>query len=167
MQEKHFELLIHRQRWLRTNSSLSNEFFRSNTLSESYQYLSNMFVSNGMLLDQMTKTLLRKRWLFFGRSASFIRTFFHNGKEQHSLIEESRASFVEININGLIGDFLRIDPTKSRISYIREEKNDPSGSEWISDNESNQININPFFPISFQKKFYNHISKIMKRFMCC
>ncbi|KAL0763590.1 hypothetical protein Bca101_079741 [Brassica carinata] len=36
-QEKHFELLIQRQRWLRTNSSLSNGFFRSNTLSESYQ----------------------------------------------------------------------------------------------------------------------------------
>ncbi|KAL0706037.1 hypothetical protein Bca4012_072463 [Brassica carinata] len=36
-QEKHFELLIQRQRWLRTNTSLSNEFFRSNTLSESYQ----------------------------------------------------------------------------------------------------------------------------------
>ncbi|KAH9770123.1 hypothetical protein KPL71_012269 [Citrus sinensis] len=35
-QEKHFELLIHRQRWLRTNSSLSNGFFRSNTPSESY-----------------------------------------------------------------------------------------------------------------------------------
>ncbi|GAY48956.1 hypothetical protein CUMW_115570 [Citrus unshiu] len=33
-QEKHFELLIHRQRWLRTNSSLSNGFFRSNTPSE-------------------------------------------------------------------------------------------------------------------------------------
>uniref|UniRef100_A0A6N2L6S9 Protein Ycf2 n=1 Tax=Salix viminalis TaxID=40686 RepID=A0A6N2L6S9_SALVM len=32
-QEKHFELLIHRQRWLRTKSSLSNGFFRSNTLS--------------------------------------------------------------------------------------------------------------------------------------
>ncbi|RYQ90490.1 hypothetical protein Ahy_B09g096569 isoform F [Arachis hypogaea] len=63
-QEKHFELLIHRLRWLRTNSSLSNGFFRSNTLSESYQYLSNMFLSNGTLLDQMTKTLLRKRWLF-------------------------------------------------------------------------------------------------------
>nr|QUB07480.1 hypothetical chloroplast RF21 [Halimodendron halodendron] len=62
--EKHFELLIHRQRWLRTNSSLSNGFFRSNTLSESYQYLSNLFLSNGTLLDQMTKTLLRKRWLF-------------------------------------------------------------------------------------------------------
>nr|YP_009537328.1 hypothetical chloroplast RF2 [Dioscorea hirtiflora]YP_009537345.1 hypothetical chloroplast RF2 [Dioscorea hirtiflora]AYM33341.1 hypothetical chloroplast RF2 [Dioscorea hirtiflora]AYM33358.1 hypothetical chloroplast RF2 [Dioscorea hirtiflora] len=63
-QEKHFELLIHRQRWLRTNSSLSNGSFRSNTLSESYQYLSNLFLSNGTLLDQMTKTLLRKRWLF-------------------------------------------------------------------------------------------------------
>uniref|UniRef100_A0A9I9E0L4 Protein Ycf2 n=1 Tax=Cucumis melo TaxID=3656 RepID=A0A9I9E0L4_CUCME len=63
-QEKYFGLLIHRQRWLRTNSSLSNGFFRSNTPSESYQYLSNLFLSKGTLLDQMTKTLLRKRWLF-------------------------------------------------------------------------------------------------------
>ncbi|KAF1876945.1 hypothetical protein Lal_00033870 [Lupinus albus] len=63
-QEKHFELLIYRQRWLRTNSLLSNGFFFSNNLSESYQYLSNLFLSNGTLLDQMTKTLLRKRWLF-------------------------------------------------------------------------------------------------------
>nr|YP_010031000.1 hypothetical protein RF2 [Chlorophytum comosum]YP_010031017.1 hypothetical protein RF2 [Chlorophytum comosum]QOV01882.1 hypothetical protein RF2 [Chlorophytum comosum]QOV01899.1 hypothetical protein RF2 [Chlorophytum comosum] len=62
--EKHFELLMNRQRWLRTNSSLSNGSFRSNTLSESYQYLANLFLSNGTLLDQMTKTLLRKRWLF-------------------------------------------------------------------------------------------------------
>nr|YP_009581324.1 hypothetical chloroplast RF21 [Enemion raddeanum]YP_009581340.1 hypothetical chloroplast RF21 [Enemion raddeanum]QBK49389.1 hypothetical chloroplast RF21 [Enemion raddeanum]QBK49405.1 hypothetical chloroplast RF21 [Enemion raddeanum] len=63
--EKHFELLIHgQQRWLRANSSFSNGSFRSNTLSESYQYLSNLFLSNGTLLDQMTKTLLRKRWLF-------------------------------------------------------------------------------------------------------
>nr|WRW10986.1 Ycf2 protein [Aeginetia sinensis]WRW11012.1 Ycf2 protein [Aeginetia sinensis] len=63
-QEKHFELLINRQRWLRTNSSLSNGSFRSNTLSESYQYLSTLFLSNGTLLDQMTKALLIKRWLF-------------------------------------------------------------------------------------------------------
>nr|YP_010832659.1 hypothetical chloroplast RF21 [Astragalus jiuquanensis]WFG52401.1 hypothetical chloroplast RF21 [Astragalus jiuquanensis] len=68
-QEKHFELLIHRQRWLRTNTSLStlsksNGYFRSNTLLESYQYLSNMFLSNATLLDEMTKTLLRKQWLF-------------------------------------------------------------------------------------------------------
>nr|YP_010379028.1 hypothetical protein RF2 [Astragalus americanus]UCS40017.1 hypothetical protein RF2 [Astragalus americanus] len=63
-QEKHFELLIHRQRWLRTKSSFSNGFFRSNILLESYQYLSNLFLSNGTLLDEMTKTLLRKQWLF-------------------------------------------------------------------------------------------------------
>ncbi|BBN68297.1 hypothetical protein Prudu_366S000700, partial [Prunus dulcis] len=63
-QERYFELLIHRQRWLRTNSSLSNGFFRSNTPSESYQYLSKLFLPNGTLLDKMTKTLLRKRWLF-------------------------------------------------------------------------------------------------------
>ncbi|KAL8218457.1 hypothetical protein R6Q57_021830 [Mikania cordata] len=64
MKEKHFKLLINRQRWLRTNRSLSNGSLRSNTLSESYQYLSNLFPSNGALLDQMTKALLRKRWLF-------------------------------------------------------------------------------------------------------
>jgi len=63
-QEKHVELLINRQRWLRTNSSLPNGSFRSNTLYESYQYLSNLFLSNERLLDQMIKTLLRKRWLF-------------------------------------------------------------------------------------------------------
>nr|AIJ28034.1 hypothetical chloroplast RF21 [Trifolium lupinaster] len=63
-QEKNFELLIDRQRWFRTNSSLSTGFSRSNTLSESYQYLSNLFLSNGTLLAQITKRLLRKRWLF-------------------------------------------------------------------------------------------------------
>nr|YP_009493628.1 hypothetical protein RF2 [Eucommia ulmoides]YP_009493650.1 hypothetical protein RF2 [Eucommia ulmoides]AWN56550.1 hypothetical protein RF2 [Eucommia ulmoides]AWN56572.1 hypothetical protein RF2 [Eucommia ulmoides]AZT79313.1 hypothetical protein RF2 [Eucommia ulmoides]AZT79335.1 hypothetical protein RF2 [Eucommia ulmoides] len=62
--EKHLEWLSNHQRWLRTKSSLSNGSFRSTTLSESYQYLLNLFLSNGRLLDQMTKTLLRKRWLF-------------------------------------------------------------------------------------------------------
>nr|YP_009436360.1 hypothetical chloroplast RF2 [Cyphia belfastica]YP_009436385.1 hypothetical chloroplast RF2 [Cyphia belfastica]ATG26538.1 hypothetical chloroplast RF2 [Cyphia belfastica]ATG26563.1 hypothetical chloroplast RF2 [Cyphia belfastica] len=63
--EKRFEWLIHRLSWLRrTKSSLSNGSFRSNTLSESYQYLSNLFLSNGTLLNQMQKTLARKRWLF-------------------------------------------------------------------------------------------------------
>ncbi|KAA8520949.1 hypothetical protein F0562_011622 [Nyssa sinensis] len=71
-QEKHFELLINRQRWLRTNNSLSNGSFRSNTLSESYQYLSNLFLSNGMLLDQMTKTLLRKKMAFPGWNENWI-----------------------------------------------------------------------------------------------
>ncbi|KAK4733708.1 hypothetical protein R3W88_007969 [Solanum pinnatisectum] len=45
-QETHFELLINRQRLLKPI------------------YLSNLFLSNGMLLDQMSKTLLRKRWIF-------------------------------------------------------------------------------------------------------
>ncbi|KAF3789735.1 ycf2-A Protein [Nymphaea thermarum] len=60
MQENHFELLIHCQRWLRTNtnSSLPNGYFCSNTLSETHQYLSNLFLSNhGTLLDQMTNSM--------------------------------------------------------------------------------------------------------------
>nr|QKI32468.1 hypothetical protein RF2 [Circaeaster agrestis]QKI32469.1 hypothetical protein RF2 [Circaeaster agrestis]QKI32553.1 hypothetical protein RF2 [Circaeaster agrestis]QKI32554.1 hypothetical protein RF2 [Circaeaster agrestis]QKI32638.1 hypothetical protein RF2 [Circaeaster agrestis] len=77
-QEKHFELLIHRQRWLRTNSSLSNGSFRSNTLSESYQYLSNLCLSNGTLLDQMTMTLLRKRWLFPDEIKHWIHFIYNN-----------------------------------------------------------------------------------------
>ena len=38
--------------------------FRSNTPSESNQYLSNLFLSNTRVLDQMIKTLLRKIWFF-------------------------------------------------------------------------------------------------------
>nr|YP_010489747.1 hypothetical protein RF2 [Koenigia cyanandra]YP_010489765.1 hypothetical protein RF2 [Koenigia cyanandra]UWM11303.1 hypothetical protein RF2 [Koenigia cyanandra]UWM11321.1 hypothetical protein RF2 [Koenigia cyanandra]UWM11388.1 hypothetical protein RF2 [Koenigia cyanandra]UWM11406.1 hypothetical protein RF2 [Koenigia cyanandra] len=64
--EKYFEFFINRQRRrrLRTSSSLYNRSFRSNIQSASYQYLSNLFLSNGRLLDQMTKTLFRKRWIF-------------------------------------------------------------------------------------------------------
>nr|YP_010565946.1 hypothetical protein RF2 [Medicago rotata]UZC30532.1 hypothetical protein RF2 [Medicago rotata] len=76
MPEQNFELLIDRQRLFRTNSSLSNELFRSNTLSESYQYLSNLFLSNETLLAQMTKTLLRKRWLF--PEEMFVTIFSNN-----------------------------------------------------------------------------------------
>nr|YP_009765507.1 RNA polymerase beta'' subunit [Tipuana tipu]QIS95784.1 RNA polymerase beta'' subunit [Tipuana tipu] len=71
--------------------------------------------------------------------------------KKNSSIEESRASFVEVSTNGLIGDFLRIDLAKSHISYIRKRK-DPSGSEWISDNESDRITINPFFSIYSKAK---------------
>nr|YP_009456274.1 conserved hypothetical protein ycf2 [Vanilla pompona]YP_009456284.1 conserved hypothetical protein ycf2 [Vanilla pompona]AUJ22487.1 conserved hypothetical protein ycf2 [Vanilla pompona]AUJ22488.1 conserved hypothetical protein ycf2 [Vanilla pompona] len=65
-----FELLIHRKS--RTNSSLSKESFRSKILTESYQYLSNFFLSNQTLLDQMTKTLLRKKWLFLNEMKHLI-----------------------------------------------------------------------------------------------
>nr|UDZ61536.1 hypothetical protein RF2 [Albidella oligococca] len=75
MQAKHCEWLIHRQqRWLRAKSSLDSGSFHSNTLSESYQYLANLFLSNkGRLLDQMTKTLLRKKWLFLDEMKDLIR----------------------------------------------------------------------------------------------
>ncbi|KAL6556204.1 Protein Ycf2 [Orobanche gracilis] len=62
--ENHVEWLINRQRWFKNHILSDNESFRSNALSESYQYLSTLFLSNETLLDQMTKTLLRKRWLF-------------------------------------------------------------------------------------------------------
>nr|YP_009141474.1 hypothetical chloroplast RF21 [Lathyrus tingitanus]AIL56000.1 hypothetical chloroplast RF21 [Lathyrus tingitanus] len=64
MEEQNLRFLIDRERWFRTNISVSNEFFRSNTLYESYQYLSNLFLSNGTLVAQITKTLLRKKWVF-------------------------------------------------------------------------------------------------------
>nr|YP_009748510.1 Ycf2 protein [Vanilla madagascariensis]YP_009748519.1 Ycf2 protein [Vanilla madagascariensis]QII90190.1 Ycf2 protein [Vanilla madagascariensis]QII90199.1 Ycf2 protein [Vanilla madagascariensis] len=54
-----------------TNSSLSNSF-RSKIITESYQYLSNFFLSNRTLLDQMTKTLLRKKWLFLDEMKHLI-----------------------------------------------------------------------------------------------
>nr|UWV18816.1 RNA polymerase beta'' subunit [Hebestigma cubense var. cubense] len=75
-----------------------------------------------------------------------------------SSIEEALASFVEVSTNGLIGYFLRIDLVKSRISYIRK-RNDPSGSELISDNESDHININPFFSIYSKPKMKQSLSQ--------
>ncbi|KAL6511224.1 ATPase, partial [Orobanche minor] len=55
--ENHLEWLINRQRWFKNHILSDNESFRSNALSESYQYLSTLFLSNETLLDQMTKTL--------------------------------------------------------------------------------------------------------------
>nr|AQU64639.1 DNA-directed RNA polymerase beta'' subunit [Camptotheca acuminata] len=63
-----------------------------------------------------------------------------------SSIEEAHASFVEIRINALIRDFLRIDLVKSPISYTGK-RNDPSGSGLISENGSDRTNINPFSSI--------------------
>nr|YP_009403522.1 hypothetical chloroplast RF2 [Downingia elegans]YP_009403531.1 hypothetical chloroplast RF2 [Downingia elegans]ASA34714.1 hypothetical chloroplast RF2 [Downingia elegans]ASA34725.1 hypothetical chloroplast RF2 [Downingia elegans] len=62
-QEKRSEMVNQRRRWLR-KTNRSNGSFRSNTLSESYQYLANLFLSNRTLVAQMQKTLVRKRWLF-------------------------------------------------------------------------------------------------------
>nr|QGT33959.1 RNA polymerase beta' subunit [Chamaesium viridiflorum] len=63
--------------------------------------------------------------------------------KKSSYIEEARTSFVEIRINGLIRDFIKIDLVKSPILYTAK-RNDPSGSGFISENGSDRTNINPF-----------------------
>nr|YP_009922657.1 Ycf2 [Wiesnerella denudata]QNA49805.1 Ycf2 [Wiesnerella denudata] len=59
-----FELLNHRQKWLKVNSFLLNDSFIYTTLLESYEYLLHFFMANQKLLKQMTKILLKKGWLF-------------------------------------------------------------------------------------------------------
>nr|YP_010513378.1 RNA polymerase beta'' subunit [Clitoria mariana]UXL84949.1 RNA polymerase beta'' subunit [Clitoria mariana] len=78
--------------------------------------------------------------------------------KKSSSIEDARASFVEISTNGLIRDFVRIDLVKYHISYIRK-RNDPSGSVFISDNESDQTNINPFVCIYSKSKIQQSLNK--------
>nr|YP_009769178.1 RNA polymerase beta'' subunit [Clitoria ternatea]QIS99879.1 RNA polymerase beta'' subunit [Clitoria ternatea] len=78
--------------------------------------------------------------------------------KKSSSIEDARASFVEISTNGLIRDFLRIDLVKYHISYIRK-RNDPSDSVFISDNESDQININPFVCIYSKSKIQQSLNQ--------
>nr|YP_009667807.1 Ycf2 [Porella perrottetiana]QCW58582.1 Ycf2 [Porella perrottetiana] len=58
------KLLTHRNRWLKINKLLLNDSFTYTTLLESYQYLFEFFLSNKLLLNQMIKILLKKKWLF-------------------------------------------------------------------------------------------------------
>lgn len=60
--------------------------------------------------------------------------------------EEARSSFVEIRTNGLIRHFLRIDLSKSTISYIGK-RNDYAVSGLLSDNGSDCTPSNPFSSI--------------------
>nr|YP_010467827.1 RNA polymerase beta'' subunit [Paronychia argentea]UVF30347.1 RNA polymerase beta'' subunit [Paronychia argentea]UVF31186.1 RNA polymerase beta'' subunit [Paronychia argentea] len=69
----------------------------------------------------------------------------HQDKKS-SPIEKARASFVEIRINGMIRDFLRIDLVKSAISYIGK-RNDPL---FFSDGGSEHMN--PFYFIYLKTK---------------
>nr|YP_008145956.1 RNA polymerase beta' subunit [Glycine dolichocarpa]AGO44487.1 RNA polymerase beta' subunit [Glycine dolichocarpa] len=73
-------------------------------------------------------------------------------------IENAHASFVEISINGLVRYFLRIDLVKSHISYIRK-RNNPPGSKYILDNESDRTTINPFFSIDSREKIQQSLSQ--------
>nr|YP_010513465.1 RNA polymerase beta'' subunit [Cleobulia coccinea]UXL85036.1 RNA polymerase beta'' subunit [Cleobulia coccinea] len=78
--------------------------------------------------------------------------------KESSSIENAHASLVEVSTNGLIKDFLRIDLMKSHISYIRK-RNNPSSSRLISDNESDQTYINPFFSIFSKAKIQQSLSQ--------
>ncbi|KAJ0091369.1 hypothetical protein Patl1_12438 [Pistacia atlantica] len=75
-----------------------------------------------------------------------------------SSLEELCVSFVKINTNGLIQDFLRIDLVISHILYIRK-RNDPSGSGLISDNGSDRNNINLFYCIYFKARVEQLLSQ--------
>uniref|UniRef100_A0AAU6QD08 DNA-directed RNA polymerase subunit beta'' n=1 Tax=Garidella unguicularis TaxID=555466 RepID=A0AAU6QD08_9MAGN len=64
--------------------------------------------------------------------------------KKSSSMGEVHASFVEVRVNDLIRDFLRMDLVKSPISYTRKRK-DPAGSGLIPANGSDCPNLNPFY----------------------
>nr|YP_010513729.1 RNA polymerase beta'' subunit [Tephrosia onobrychoides]UXL85300.1 RNA polymerase beta'' subunit [Tephrosia onobrychoides] len=78
--------------------------------------------------------------------------------KKSSSIENTRTSIVEVSTNGLIRDFLKIYLMKSHISYIRKRIN-PSSSGFISDNESDQTYINPFFSIYSKTKIQQSLGQ--------
>nr|QAY81133.1 RNA polymerase beta subunit-2 [Asteropyrum cavaleriei] len=65
-------------------------------------------------------------------------------EKKSSSMEEVHASFVEVRVNHLIQDFIRMDLVKSPISYTRK-RNDPAGSGLIPANGSDRTNLNPFY----------------------
>ena len=88
-------------------------------------------------------------------SIQLVRTSLVLNWEQdknNSSVEEARPSFIEVNTNGLIRDFLKINLVESHISYISRKRNDSSGSGLISDNGSARTNINPFFSVYSKAK---------------
>nr|YP_010865582.1 RNA polymerase beta'' subunit [Sanguinaria canadensis]WGT74499.1 RNA polymerase beta'' subunit [Sanguinaria canadensis]WGT74584.1 RNA polymerase beta'' subunit [Sanguinaria canadensis]WGT74669.1 RNA polymerase beta'' subunit [Sanguinaria canadensis]WGT74754.1 RNA polymerase beta'' subunit [Sanguinaria canadensis]WGT74839.1 RNA polymerase beta'' subunit [Sanguinaria canadensis] len=75
-----------------------------------------------------------------------------------SSIEEVDASFVEVRVNNLIRDFIRMDLVKSPISYTGK-RNDPGGSglRLILANGSDRTNLNPFYSKArLQQSFTQH-----------
>nr|YP_009531770.1 cell division protein [Leiosporoceros dussii]AXZ70883.1 cell division protein [Leiosporoceros dussii] len=67
-----FDLLNHRRRWIKLNNKSFHDFSIHSTLLESYKYLLNFFISNKILLNGMTKILLKKGWLFQNEIEHFI-----------------------------------------------------------------------------------------------
>lgn len=67
-----------------------------------------------------------------------------SNQEQNGSPEEVHASFVEVRVNDLIRDFIRIELVKSTISYTGK-RYDRASSGLISDNGLDRTNINPFY----------------------
>nr|QII91330.1 Ycf2 protein [Gastrodia elata] len=67
-QKENLDFLMYNQRFFIVNRFFSNIL----TLSESYHYLLNMFLSNKFLFDQLIKYLLRNKWLFSDEINSLI-----------------------------------------------------------------------------------------------
>ena len=67
-----FDLLNNQQRWLKINNLLLNDSFIYNILLEIYQYLLKFFISHQVLLNEMTKLLLKNKWLFYNEIEFFI-----------------------------------------------------------------------------------------------
>nr|QOS47547.1 RNA polymerase beta'' subunit [Ulmus parvifolia]UDY71265.1 RNA polymerase beta'' subunit [Ulmus parvifolia] len=89
-----------------------------------------------------------------GTSIQLVRTCLVLNWDQDkksSSIEEAYASFVEVNTNGLIRNFLRINLVKSHISYIRK-RNNLLGSGLIFDNRSDRTN--PFYSIYSKERIH-------------
>nr|YP_009466317.1 RNA polymerase beta' subunit [Genlisea filiformis]AUN28372.1 RNA polymerase beta' subunit [Genlisea filiformis] len=63
--------------------------------------------------------------------------------QKSSSSQEARAYFVELGSKGLSQHFLRINLSKSTLSYI-VKRNDPAVSGLLSDNGSDLTNMNPF-----------------------
>nr|YP_011014292.1 RNA polymerase beta'' subunit [Eremogone kansuensis]WQA10697.1 RNA polymerase beta'' subunit [Eremogone kansuensis] len=90
-------------------------------------------------------------WGIYNTSIQLVRTCLvlnWNQDKKSSAIEKARVSFVEVRINGMIRDFLRIDFMKSALSYIGKRKDPPlffyDGSEYT--------NRNPFFSTYLKTK---------------
>lgn len=67
-----FDLLNSQQRWSKVNNLLLNDSFIYNTLLEIYQYLLKFFSLHQNLLNEMTKILLKNKWLFHNEIEYFI-----------------------------------------------------------------------------------------------
>ena len=72
------DLMTHRDRWIKINTLFLNNSLTYNILLESYQYLFEFFLSNKLLLNKMTKTLLKKKWIFQNEIVSIIHSTKNN-----------------------------------------------------------------------------------------